>query len=111
MNKRSVAGRVEVAGGCHLDQSIMLWKVTVGRADEPTPSDTLTLSGRIAEFRARLLQRGGFSFRAAILECRNRLEIVISFMAVLELLKSGECDARQSDHWGDIDVVALAPAA
>ncbi|MEI2651286.1 MAG: hypothetical protein V9G12_03805 [Microthrixaceae bacterium] len=47
MNKRSVAGRVEVAGGCHLDQSIMLWKVTVGRADEPTPSDTLTLSGMV----------------------------------------------------------------
>jgi len=73
--------------------------------------DTLTLSGRIAEFRTRLLQRGKFSFRAAIMECRTRLDIVISFMAVLELLKSGECDARQSDHWGDIEVVALAPAA
>ena len=28
-------------------------------------------------------------------------------MAILELLKSGECDARQSAAWGDIEVVAV----
>ena len=52
-----------------------------------------------------IVTQGGRSFWS------EAIKIVISFMAVLELLKSGECDARQSDHWGDIDVVALAPAA
>lgn len=92
----------------------IMQQVLKRRPDQPKaviPRDTLTLSGRVADFRARLLQRGKFSFRAAILECRTRLDVVISFMAVLELLKSGECDARQSDAWGDIEVLALAPAA
>lgn len=71
----------------------------------------ITLSQRVLQFRERLIAAGRFSFRAAIEECTTRVEIVISFLAVLELLKRGECDAEQADAWGDIEVVALAPAA
>lgn len=71
----------------------------------------VTLSQRVVEFRERLIARGGFSFRAAIEECTTRVEVVISFLAVLELLKRGECDAEQADAWGDIEVVALAGLA
>ena len=70
----------------------------------------MTLSDRVGDFRDRLRRTGRFSFRRMILECRDRLEVVVSFMAILELLKSGECDARQSAAWGDIEVVALAAA-
>jgi chromatin segregation and condensation protein Rec8/ScpA/Scc1 (kleisin family) len=35
------------------------------------------------------------------------VEVVVSFLAILELLKAGECDARQDASWGDIEVVAL----
>jgi len=69
------------------------------------PRDNLTLSGRLADFRERLQKRGRFSFRAAVMECRTRVEVVISFLAVLELLKSGDCEARQTATWGDIEVV------
>lgn len=65
------------------------------------------LSERIAEFREQLRRRGRLSFRRVMSECRTRLEVVISFMAILELLKSGECDARQSAAWEDIEVVLL----
>lgn len=71
--------------------------------------DTVTLSGRLQQFRDRLRRGGKFSFRSAIAECTTRVEVVISFMAILELLKSGECDAQQGTMWGDIEVVALAP--
>lgn len=71
--------------------------------------DTVTLSGRLQQFRDRLRRGGKFSFRNAIAECTTRVEVVISFMAILELLKSGECDAQQGTMWGDIEVVALAP--
>ena len=70
----------------------------------------LTLNDRVADFRQRLQRGGKFSFRKVISECRTRLEVVVSFMAILELLKTGECDARQSAAWGDIEVVALAQA-
>ncbi|MGK2964677.1 MAG: segregation and condensation protein A [Tepidiformaceae bacterium] len=72
--------------------------------------ETLTLSQRVQDLRATLRRQGRVSFRTMIMSCKTRMEIVISFMAILELLKAGECDAKQSDQWGDIDVVAI-PAA
>ena len=70
----------------------------------------MTLNERVLDFRERLRKRGKFSFRRAILECKDRLEVVVSFMAILELLKTGECDARQDASWGDIEVVAVKVA-
>jgi segregation and condensation protein A len=69
------------------------------------PRESVTLTRRLTELRARLKAVGRFSFREAILECRTRLEVVLSFLAVLELLKAGECDAVQDEAWGDIQVV------
>ena len=73
--------------------------------------ERVTLSQRINALRAELQAHGRVSFRRMMQECSTRIEIVLSFLAVLELLKSGECDAQQSDTWGDIEVVALAVAA
>lgn len=77
------------------------------------PRDTVvTLSQRIEELRSLLRRGERFSFREAIEICRTRLEVVISFLAVLELIKAGECDALQPGNWGDIEVRALRrPAA
>ena len=70
----------------------------------------MTLNERVFDFRERLRKRGKFSFRRAIMECKDRLEVVVSFLAILELLKTGECDARQDASWGDIEVVAVKVA-
>ena len=76
------------------------------------PRDTtMTLAERGADFRDRLRRNGKFSFRRMISACRTRVEVIVSFMAVLELLRGGECDARQAAAWGDIEVIALAPVA
>jgi segregation and condensation protein A len=75
------------------------------------PRDGITLVQCIGDFRERLRRHGKFSFRQMIAECGSRLEVIISFMAVLELLKNGECDARQSAAWGDIEVAASYVAA
>jgi segregation and condensation protein A len=75
------------------------------------PRDGITLVQRIGDFRDRLRRHGRFSFRQMISECDSRLEVIISFMAVLELLKNGECDALQSAAWGDIEVVGSYVAA
>ncbi len=69
---------------------------------------TVLLSERVSELREILRTRGKFSFRKAIARCETRLEIVVTFMAILELLKANACDAVQSAAWGDIEVVALA---
>ncbi len=70
--------------------------------------DGLTLRQQIETFRNRLQVSGKFSFRRVIAECRTRVEVIVAFLAVLELLKSGDCDVHQSATWGDIEVVAIA---
>jgi len=70
--------------------------------------DTATLAWTLAGLRERLRSAGRFSFREAIRECRSRVEVVLTFLAVLELLKASECEATQDATWSDIEVVALA---
>lgn len=75
--------------------------------------ETLTLSQRIEDLRGRLRRRGKFSFRAVMQRCETRIEVVIVFLAILELLKSGECSVEQERRFGDIQVsaaIAGAPA-
>jgi segregation and condensation protein A len=68
---------------------------------------TMTLGERLMDFRERLQRRGRFSFRRMMAECKTRVDVVVSFLAVLELIRAGECDAEQDAAWGDIVVVAL----
>jgi segregation and condensation protein A len=71
----------------------------------------VTLAQRIMDFRERLRSRGRFSFRRVLQECRTRIDVVVSFLAILELIRAGECDAEQDGSYGDIVVVALPAAA
>jgi segregation and condensation protein A len=48
------------------------------------------------------LRAGGFELIDMILECRDRLEAVITFVAVLELLRRGEIRVRQEQNFGRI---------
>jgi segregation and condensation protein A len=68
--------------------------------------ETLTLAQRIEDLRERLRKRGKFSFRNVMAQCETRIEIVIVFMAILELLKAGECAVVQEQRFGDIAVTA-----
>lgn len=94
------------------DQMRAIMLDVLARTPEPprvlVPRDRATLAERLTILRAKLASGGRFSFRQAITECKTRLEVVLSFLAILELLKAGECEAEQPERWGDIEVVALA---
>jgi segregation and condensation protein A len=45
------------------------------------------------------------SFRKLIKTARSRLEIVVSFLAVLELIKQDQVEVRQEEMFGDIELV------
>jgi segregation and condensation protein A len=60
---------------------------------------------------AALVEGREVSFRQLVLACRSRLEVVVSFLAVLELIKSSRLRAEQSELFGDIRLVALEEAS
>ena len=64
-----------------------------------------TVREKIALLRERLQHDGRVSFRRVIDECASRMEIVVSFLAVLELIKSHTLEALQDATYGDIVLV------
>ena len=64
-----------------------------------------TVEDKIAALTKRL-SRGPFELLEVILDCQDRLEAVVTFVAVLELLRRGSIRARQERNFGRILVEA-----
>jgi len=68
----------------------------------------------IAERRVQLLaavrSRGSVPFTRLIADCRTRLEAIITFLAILDLLKTDDLQAEQSSSFGEI-VLSVPGAA
>lgn len=64
-----------------------------------------TIKEKVTLLRGLMETQGRVSFRAVIEECRTRMEIIVSFMAVLELIKSRVLDAVQDAAFTDILLV------
>jgi len=56
--------------------------------------------------RAQLAEKGSTSYRELTAECALRVELIVMFLALLELYKREEIDIRQAARFGDIKVYA-----
>jgi segregation and condensation protein A len=73
--------------------------------------ETVTIRQKVEQLEAQLRQAGRVSFTAFISASRSRLEVVVAFMAVLELVRRGRATADQPAPFGDIYIDAAgAPA-
>lgn len=78
---------------------------------EPAPRQRLRLASRFAEIRAMLSRGGRVSFREVLLgQGANREFIIVSFLAVLELLRRRFVRAVQAEIFGDIELEARPDA-
>ncbi len=73
--------------------------------------DPLTVQDKIGELRARLRDGGRVSFREWIAEAETRTDVIVTFIAILELYKSRAIEMHQDDAYGDIQIVAKPAAA
>jgi len=53
---------------------------------------------------------GRVSFRALVEACSSRIEVIVVFLAVLELIKAGQLAARQRGRFRDIMMIATEAA-
>jgi segregation and condensation protein A len=54
-------------------------------------------------------ERGELSFHELLMRCQARLEMIVTFMALLELVKLGNVAVVQDASFGDITIVARMP--
>ncbi len=67
----------------------------------------LTVAEAVDGLATRLAMVGRATFRALTDEMDDRIEVIVSFLAVLELFKQGFVDLEQFDVFGEIEVVWL----
>jgi segregation and condensation protein A len=54
---------------------------------------------------AALAERGALSFLGLLEQCRTRAEMIVTFIALLELIKLGQAVCAQAEPFGDISIV------
>ena len=64
----------------------------------------ITIRQKINLIKRNLLQSGRFTFRNILSNKPSRIEIVVSFLALLELIKRHLVNANQSTLFGDIEI-------
>ena len=69
--------------------------------------EEVTVEQKVAELAAALQRSKRLSFRAFISAGRSRTEVIVAFLAVLELIKALLLRAEQDAAFGDISLVAL----
>lgn len=68
-------------------------------------AEAYDVDDKMAVIASAVAERGKMSFVALLERCRTRLEMVVTFMALLELIKMGQVGVLQSEHFGDITIV------
>ena len=72
------------------------------------PRDRFTVTEKVAFIQHELRVYGRLSLRFLFQNCRNRNEMVVTFLALLEMVRQGEIRARQSDSFSDVEVLSCA---
>jgi segregation and condensation protein A len=87
-------------------------------AERPVPTldlyhvtvDTVTVADAVAELATRLPAMGRATFRALTGHLTSRIEIIVRFLALLELCKQGRVSLDQGHTFGDLDVAWVSDA-
>ena len=83
-----------------------------GSAEHPVPRvdlshvtvDTVSVSEAVAELLARTSSDRATSFRALVGDCRTRMDVIVRFLALLELCKMGRVTLGQGETFGDLRI-------
>jgi segregation and condensation protein A len=103
--------------GVTLDRLAEIVRDVLARHPEETLEEAVvervvyTVEQKMAELTEALRSRSRLSFRRFISSCESRYEVIVAFLAVLELIKALRLRAAQSALFGDIDLVPLTQDA
>jgi segregation and condensation protein A len=86
-----------------------------GSAERPVPRvdlshvtvDTVSVSEAVSELLTVSEPHRATSFRALVRECRTRIEVIVQFLALLELCKMGRVSLGQGTTFGDLQIAWL----
>jgi len=75
------------------------------RTAPPIAGDEVPLEVRIQEVLAAVAEHGSISFEALFAGRRRRIDLIVTFMAILELIRLKEIVAQQAELFGPIQIL------
>jgi segregation and condensation protein A len=97
-----------------LDDLLAAWRQTlhVHLRDDALPASppepTITIGNKIALLKRRLTQERHVTFGSLLTEARSRLEVLVTFLALLEMFKAQEITLHQDTLFGEIYIAAAS---
>lgn len=71
--------------------------------------DKISLESRIGKVMDYARRHRRFTFRQMLARAQTKTELVVTFLAVLELMKMGKIALRQEQAFGDMDIETIEP--
>ncbi len=65
---------------------------------------TISIQEKISQIRDRIQSQAQFSFKSLLSEAKDRTELIVSFLALLELVKQQTVVVRQNELFTDIEI-------
>jgi len=85
-------------------QEVLAEKEAEERLPEARVRTTITLEEMMERLMTRIQQKVNMSFKEFSAGTTERVEIIVSFLALLELMKQGNVDAEQYGNFGEIQI-------
>ena len=76
----------------------------------PSPQPTITIGDKMAFLRRRLDREGRITFGSLLVEARSCLEVIVTFIALLEMFKALEVTLHQEALFGEIFIETVPPS-
>jgi len=99
--------------GATLDALVTAFEAILARSkQEPTKTtaqrvvlDTFTVRGQMSKVRSRLETEGATTFSSLFPDGAERMELIVTFMALLEMLRHGEVHLKQPSPFAEIQII------
>jgi segregation and condensation protein A len=98
--------------GISLDDLLAAVQEALSLQPEPSPAAQVvtpllvTVAEKVEDIAALLREQSSFSFHRMLRRARSRAEIIVTFLALLEVMKAGRARVRQEQLFGEILVLA-----
>lgn len=102
LERRLSPGGGDLTRLLHVVRQVLAERPEESPVDEVVSPVVVTLEAKIAHLRQLIQQQPRLDFGQMLVTCRSRQEIVVSFLAVLEMIKQAEITVAQDGLFGPI---------
>ena len=105
------------AQGFGTDEMVVLYRAVIARLEplvkvpQATIERTVSIHEKIRHIQQLISSATKVKFSSVLEKAESRTEVVVCFLALLELVKQRDVTVSQDKHWGDITIEKLEKEA